>query len=770
MSIGSRPRAEQILPSALWICLIAAPAPGAREAGGEAQQEEEAQPPQEQEQSPEPVARFTDQVVVSASRMEQEIVNAPAAVTVIDAARIEAQPATDFAEILRQAPGVNVSRMTNSSWSITSRSSAVAGARQQLVLVDGRPVHQEYGSVAWSMLSTELDDLDRIEVVNGPASAVWGANAMTGVINLITRAPREAAGTTLDLRLGTFSRNVAGNSMDAGSSFAGALTHAAVVNQAFSWRLSVGFTRSDPFARPAGEIPNDSGARYPVVEGSEARMPKLDFRADWKPSDGPAVVKFSGGYGGNQGVFYTALGPFALDSGSRIAWGRVQYQREAFEVGAFVNSSRMDTRSLLVTNAPGRFLEVHGDQDTYDLSLRDTRVLGARHILSWGGNARLIRADLGLAPAAEERNEQGFYLNDEIFLGERWRWVAGVRADRVSVLDEFVLSPRTTLLFKPTPDHALRVSWNRAFRSPSLRSSYADVGFGSRALFDLRPLLRQLPGAARIPEALFPAPVGFFNRSRLVGSTDLEAEKLTAWEAGWSGALGDWLGASASWWVNERRDVIDSTVTGIWTTADPPPGWNPAFRGVQQFVGALAGRLPPGTLPRGIAAIAANPAVLVDLLAATGRELPATYGYVNRTSLRESGFEAGLNGRRGRIGGYVNYAWQAEPEATGFGDERVSLPAAHTWNLGLDVTSDLWQLGLSLNATDRAYWTDVLGENFHGWSEAYTVVNASFRLLLAEGRVQPSVRVMNLLDEEVQNHIFGDVIRRQVLGEVRFRF
>jgi len=140
--------------------------------------------PQEQQQTGEgeaedtedqPIAaRFTDQVVVSASRVEQEIVNAPAAVTVIGSEQLEAQPGADYSDMLRQAPGVNVTRMTNSSYTVTSRSSSITGARHQLVLVDGRPVHQEYGAVAWSMLSGDLDSLERIEVVNGPASVVWG--------------------------------------------------------------------------------------------------------------------------------------------------------------------------------------------------------------------------------------------------------------------------------------------------------------------------------------------------------------------------------------------------------------------------------------------------------------------------------------------------------------------------------------------------------------------------------------------------------------------
>ena len=771
-STGARWALTAALP--LLVIGSATPAPGAVLPGDDDPQEQQQQQTGEgeaEDTGEQPIAaRFTDQVVVSASRVEQEIVNAPAAVTVIGSEQLEAQSGADYSQMLRQAPGVNVTRMTNSSYTVTSRSSSITGARHQLVMVDGRPVHQEYGGVAWSMLSGDLDGLERIEVVNGPASAVWGANAMTGVINMITKAPRDAAGTTLDLRFGTFDRNVTGNPMDAGNSFSGALSHAQAVSDTFAYRVSVGFSRSDAFSRPVGELPNDTGTPYPPIEGLESRTPKVDFRADWD-TPGDNTVTLSGGYGGNQGVFYTALGPFGFEPGSRIAWGRVQYRRDALEIGAFVNSSRMDIQSLLVRSMPDQLLTGHSDQDTYDLSVKDTRVLGGRHVLSYGGNLRLIKVDMGIAPAAEDRNEQGFYLNDEIFLGDRWRWIAGVRADRVSVLDEFVLSPRTTLIFKPAPDQAFRVSYNQAFRSPSLRSSYADFGVGNGIRFDLTPFIRSLPGGARIPEGLLPAPVGFFSPLHFSGNLELLAERLFAYEAGWAGALNDWIGASASVYVNERRDVIDSTVTGLWSTANPPPGWNRAFAGVQQFIAGYARRLPPGTLPRPVAAIAENPAVLVDILGATtGLELPSSLGWVNRESIRDSGFEVGLNGRRGGVGGYVNYSWQSEPEAKGFDGEPISIPAAHRLNAGFDATSGPWTVAASLNYSDRSYWADVLNERFHGWTEAFTMVNASVRVRLFDGRIQPSVQVLNVLNQEIQNHIFGDVIRRQVMGQIRYRF
>ena len=745
-----------------------------------AQQEEEGQTPeqeQQEEQTPDlaEIPRFTDQVVVSASRVEQEIVNAPAAIAVIPAEVIETQPASNFGDLLRQAPGVNVTQLSNSNYSVTSRGSSGALSTAQLVLVDGRSVYQDFfGFTSWDFLSVGLDDLERIEVVNGPASAVWGANAMSGVVNLITRAPRDTPGTTLNLRFGAFDRNVAGNPMDAGSQFMGSLTHAQAVNDRFAYRATVSFTHQDPLPRPFGAIPNDTGTLYPPVEGVTNRMPKFDFRADWDAADGQGGFRFSGGYGGSQGVLHSGIGPFNIQPGTNMSYGRIQYLRGSLEVGGFVNRTSAGFQSVLSRDPAGRALEGQMNSSTYDISLKDTRFLGGRHLLSYGASARYITLDFTLAPLGKGRSEQGLYINDEIFLSDRWRWIVGSRADRISVLDRIVLSPRTTLIFKPTPTQAFRVSYNRAFRAPSLSNTFLDTLIGQEATFDLRPIFRDFFGALQIPDSALPAPVTYAIPIAVVGNPALVEESLTAYEVGWSGALNDWVGASAAFYVNDMRNSIDFTDHTFWSGADPPAGWNEAFAEVAGFIGELGGALPPGTLPPSIAAIADSPGYLIDaLVGLAGVQLPSSFTYINRTAARNSGLELGLTGRRGDYGGFLNYSFQAEPVVEGFGEEdadEISIPAAHRVNAGLDAELGAFDIGLSLNYTGQAYWTDVLTAEYHGWTDAFTMVNATVAVNLMEGRFQPSLRVINLLNQEIQNHIFGDVLRRQVIGGLRYRF
>ena len=763
--------------AALAFFLLAAQ-PGAAGAHQEQEEQETQEQQEESEETQQPtdlLPRFSDQVVVSASRVEQEIVNAPAAIAVISREVIETQAASNFGDLLRQAPGVNVTQLSNTNYSVTSRGSSGALAAAQLVLVDGRSVYQDFfGFTSWDFLSVGLDDLERIEVVNGPASAVWGANAMSGVVNLITKTPRNALGTTLDLRFGAFDRSVTGNPMDTGSQFMGSISHTQAVNDRFAYRATVSFTHQDALPRPFGEIPNGTGTLYPPIQGVTARMPKLDFRADWDAADGESGFRFSGGYGGSQGILHSGIGPFKVKPGTGMAYGRVQYLRGSMEIGAFVNRTSAGFNSILSQDPSGRLLDGHMNSSTYDISLKDTKFLGGRHLLSYGASARYVALDFTLAPEGDGRSELGFYVNDEIFLSDRWRWIVGSRADRISVLDRIVLSPRTTLIFKPAPTQAFRVSYNRAFRAPSLSNTFLDTLIGREATFDLRPVFRGFFGALSIPDSALPAPVTYTIPIGVVGNPSLVQESLTAYEVGWSGALNDWIGATASFYVNDMKDSIDFTDHTFWSGANPPAGWNEAFSEVADFIGRLGTVLPPGTLPPAIAAIAGNPAYLIDALGPlAGVQLPATFSYINRTAARNSGVELGLTGRRANFGGFLNYSWQAEPVVEGFGEEdadEISIPAAHRINAGLDAGFGVFDVGLSLNYTERAYWTDVLTAEFHGWTEAFTMVNATLAVDLMEGRFRPSVRVINLLNREIQNHVFGDVLRRQIIGGLRYRF
>src|SRR6187397_4806 len=136
---------------------------------------------------------------------------------------------------------------------MTSRQGTSTLSNSQLALLDGRSIYLDFfGLILWDFVPSNPSDIKQIEVVRGPASAVWGANALTGVVNIITKTPREAPGGSVTLSAGTFDR-VDGE--DNGQTFSGAASYSAAPNDRWSYSIAGGYYQSDAFSRPTGTIP-----------------------------------------------------------------------------------------------------------------------------------------------------------------------------------------------------------------------------------------------------------------------------------------------------------------------------------------------------------------------------------------------------------------------------------------------------------------------------------------------------------------------------------
>ena len=244
---------------------------------------------------------YEEQVVVTASKAEQQLVNAPATVSIVSEETIQNSPATNIGDLLRTVPGLNVTQVSARDVNLTSRSATGTLATSQLALVDGRSIYLDfYGMVMWDLVPTNPDEIRQIEVIRGPASAVWGANAMSGVVNIITRTPRELAakgGSSLTIGVGAFNRAVNGNGEGSGSLFYVNGSHAEAVNDRWSYKLSAGYFTQDPLPRPTGTIPNALRTPYPSIANEGTSQPKFDARVDYDYPDGRKLT-FSGGVAG----------------------------------------------------------------------------------------------------------------------------------------------------------------------------------------------------------------------------------------------------------------------------------------------------------------------------------------------------------------------------------------------------------------------------------------------------------------------------------------
>ena len=694
-----------------------------------AQQPAAQQPaPADQAQDPDHPVSFEEQIVVTASRTDQQLVNAPASVSVITNETIQNTPATNMGDLLRAVPGINISQLTARDVNITTRGATSTLATSQLALVDGRSVYLDFfGMVMWDLVPTNPSEIKQIEVIRGPASAVWGANAMTGVVNVITLSPRELAATgrgeSLTIGAGFFDRDATGVDNGTGGLFYVNGTHAQAVNDKWAYKLSAGYFSQDPLPRPTGTIPNSFNTPYPPYTNKGTAQPKFDARVDYA-LDNSATLVFSGGVAGTEGMIHSGIGPFDVDSGSTLTYFSGRYQKGGRRIGFFTNILNGDATNLLSRDLSGQFLPLIFDTKTFDIEASDLRTLGSRHILTYGGNYRHNSFDISIAPNGDNRNEGGAYAQDEIFLSNRFRWVIGGRLDKFSSIDNAVFSPRTTFMYKPSLNQTVRVSFNRAFRAPSFINNNLDV-----------VLLNQINLSA-----ISPALSAFVFPFRAVGNPDLKQETMTAYEIGYTGILNRRATVTAAVYWNNTDDAIFFQQAARYTATNPPLTWPPQF-----------------------------PTFILNLIPAPG--LPSLFTYNNLGTVHDKGIELGVDAVVNRyLSVFTNYSYQADPDVEGFDPSEINFPANNKFNIGFNGNYARYFGNLSVSYTDSAYWQDVLDQRYAGTTDAFTLVNLGLGVKWSQDRLVTSLKINNLLNSEVQQHIFGDIIKRQVVGEVRYSF
>jgi outer membrane receptor protein involved in Fe transport len=698
--------------------------------------------PQPEEEDVPPI--YAEQVVVTASRVEQQLVNAPATVSVVSADVIAGSPATNYAELLRSVPGMNITQTSARDFNITMRGATSTLATSQLALLDGRSLYLDFfGFVAWDLLPVNPNELRQIEVIRGPASAIWGANALNGVINFISKTPRELHGDSVTISAGTFGRSARGQDADAGALFSVNGTHARAVNERWAYKLSAGAYSSDAFARPTGTIPNAARTPYPAFQNQGTQQPKVDGRVDYDDPDGRYRLSFSGGYAGTDGIIHTGIGPFDMEQ-IGLGYGSMRYTRGAMRFSVFTNILSGDASALLAVGPTGQPIPFAFDTKTFDVEFGNVNTFGTRQVLSYGGNARYNQFDLSIAPRGDNRSEFGVYAQNEIFINEYLRWNIGARVDRFSVLDNAVFSPRTALILKPAADHAVRLSYNKAFRAPSLINNYLETTIVNQLNLGLiNPLL-----AGRVYN--FPV--------NAVGNEALKEESTESYEIAYTGVINSRATVTAAYYYTKNTDDIFFTQSARYRAFAPPPGWTAALA-----------PLPPATALGVLEVLppACNPPLGPNC---TTGGLPSQFTYLNLGTVKNRGVEFGVDGAvSDALNVFANYSYQATPDPD-FDLSEVNLPPQNRFNAGFNFTEGRFLGNAVVTYVGAAFWQDVLDARFHGPTRSYTQVNGALGMRWANGRIITTLKAINLLDEEIQSHVFGDILKRQVIGEVRIAF
>jgi outer membrane receptor protein involved in Fe transport len=503
------------------------------------------------------------------------------------------------------------------------------------------------------------------------------------------------------------------------------------VNDRLAFKISAGGYTQDPYARPTGTIPCTRAAvcapttTYPGYANQGTTQPKFDTRVDYDLPDGQRW-SFAGGMAGTDGIMHTGIGPFDINKGSVMGYGKLSFVNKGFRAGFFTNVLTGDAANLLTVDAVTRApVDVDFGTKTFDFEASNVQTFNQRHVVTYGANLRFNRFDLSLAPEGDNRTEGGGYVQDEIFLSDMFRLVAGARVDRFDYLDDFVFSPRVSFMVKPQDNQTFRVSYNRAYRAPSVINNFLRVTIVQPVNLGLfTPLL-----AGQI----FPLPV------QSIGDPDLTETSVDAYEVSYTGAIAQGRAVvSAAFYVNRVKDDIFFTedTSKRFRSANPPPGW---------------------------------PAILVPALNAIGG-LPGLFTYQNFGRTTQKGVELGVQASVNRnLGVFANYSFQAEPTAN-FPLTELNLPAKNRFNAGFNVNRGRFLGDFNISYSDGAFWQDVLNDPYHGTTEPYTLVNGGFGVKWARERVTTSIKGTNLANQEIQQHVFGDIIKRAIVGELRVNF
>ena len=398
-----------------------------------------------------------DQVSVSASRRREKVLEAPASVALVSASQIQDRVAPSVTEHLKSVRGVDVVNTGLGTAQVVVRGFNNVFSGTLLSLVDNRIARVPSLRLnAYSLIPTSSEDIEQIEVVSGPGSALYGPNSANGVMHILTRSPFNSQGTTVSI--GGGERSV----------MLGSLRHAGVVNETLGYKLSINGFRGNDWED--GRSKEDlEGPGEPIFDAYKAGG---EARVDYKPNDDLMAI-FA--FGGTQttGIELTGLGAGQAKNW-RYMYGQTRLIYKDLFAQFFVNSSDASDTYTLRDGLP-----VVDESDLYVGQVQHGYSLGERQRFTYGLDLLLTRPDTqGTINGRNEDNDNiteiGAYVQSETKLTSQLKLILAGRADDHNHLDDIVLSPRAALAFQPNNDHNLRLTYNRAFSTPTASNLFLD--------------------------------------------------------------------------------------------------------------------------------------------------------------------------------------------------------------------------------------------------------------------------------------------------------
>jgi outer membrane receptor protein involved in Fe transport len=756
-------------------------------------------------------------VVQGASRAPERIVEAPAAISVVPQEQLQSAAVTAQPPLaLQTVPGVDVVQSGVNDFNVNARGFNSSLNRRVLVLQDGRDLSIAFlGSQEWNGMTQPLEDLGKIEVVRGPGSALYGANAFSGVVNITTPTAREQLGGRATLSGGELS------SFRADGRYAGLLADGRI-----GYRFNGGYNRSDTWDR-SRTLFNGTSLQREYADATDEPVP---FTREQLPLKGQRVDSANGGepvgdrdplknaYGAGRldyyfdngsvlsvdggasqvenGLFVTGIGRVQVNKAIK-PYARVAMAADRYNVFAYWNSrTSIDPQFSLASGLP-----IEERSDIFHLEGQNNWLFnGDRGRVVYGASVRNTQVNtsgtlMNLANDDRSDNLYSGYGQIEYRIHPKVRLVGAARFDDGDLIDA-QFSPKGAIVFSPNENHSFRFSANRAFQTPNYSEFFLQV-----------PVARSNPGPAQLEGAIqgyytavLNSPVAPFladltltqdlpwnfsaeTPALALGNPNLDVEKVTGWELGYKGSVGNFY-FTADGYINRLRDFV----------TDLLPGVNPLYPSyalsdevnVPAELAALDARLAQLGLPANhplrapIPQLLGGYGLLQSGLQVQGANALATLpdgsravvlSYTNAGKVTERGIELGVGYQftpeiRADVS-FTGFGFTVDESSTARGDQLVPNTPSKKATFSLSYAGEQGFDGnLSVRLVDGYSWAAGI---FQGYVPSAELVNLS-----AGYRVNNYLRIhataTNLLDQDRFQLFGGSVIGRRVLGGVTANF
>ncbi|MBF0572327.1 MAG: TonB-dependent receptor plug domain-containing protein [Desulfamplus sp.] len=432
--------------------------------------------------------------ITSAGRKEQNLADVPAAVYVIHQEDIQNSGATSIPEVLRMVPGLQVARISSSKWAISSRGFNSTFANKLLVQIDGRTVYTPaYSGVYWDVQNVVLEDVERIEIIRGPGATMWGANAVNGIINIITKQSSDTQGNLISAGTGNHETVMA------------AYRYGTQFNKNTYGRFYAGRHDRDSFKfEQDGTDANDDwqmtngGFR---LDGDVGLNDSWTFQGDLYHGDNNQRVD---SFWMSTPPYHTQVQDKMNTNGANLLarWQRKLSNKSSFNLQFYYDFTNRDEIYLEEKN------------DIFDIDFQYHFQMNNWNDIVCGLGYRLHNDDFDnsyqIQMTPDSRRDELFsaFIQDEISLIKNCLWLTSGSKIEHNYYTGFEIQPNLRLLWKPTAKHNLWTSVAHAVRTPS-----------------------RIEDSGKIITALIPEPV--FQEIAVYGRSNFDSEQLTAWEAGY---------------------------------------------------------------------------------------------------------------------------------------------------------------------------------------------------------------------------------------------